>query len=415
VTLFGARLIGVISGGLTKRRWWVAAGVCVVVAAILPFVWDHTGADLKVYRLGGAAMLFDPESLYTARLRYISMPFTYPIFGGVVMAPVSLLPWALAYGASIAASLIALVAILRMSLKQFLKRSLHPATLIAITAASLLIEPVRETLSYGQINLILCALILYDVLGPKNRMGRGIWLGLAAGIKLTPLVFFGLLLVTRQWKALAHASAAFVGTVLIGFLITPRTAYEYWTHLISDTSRIGGLAYSGNQSWNGFLARLTGDLDGGGHVWQVVVLLTVIAGLWLSRNLWLRGEQLAAVSTTALIGLLCSPVSWSHHWVWVVPLGISLLTATELGRRHPLPTALTWSALFMLAPIWWPPRGNNQEFDWNFFQVLAGNSYLWLSVAAALLLAFRAPKASRTRRSSRSPWSRRPAGSAPRA
>jgi alpha-1,2-mannosyltransferase len=365
----------------------VAAGVCVVVAMVLPFVWDHTGADLKVYRLGGAAMLSDPESLYTARLRYISMPFTYPIFGGVVMAPVSLLPWGLAYGASIATSLIALVAVLKMSLDQFLTKRVHPAVLIAITAASMLIEPVRETLSYGQINLILCALVLYDVLGPKTRMGRGIWLGLAAGIKLTPLVFLGLLLVTRQWKALAHASAAFVGTVLIGFLITPRTAYEYWTHLISDTSRIGGLAYSGNQSWNGFLARLTGDLDGGGHVWQAVVLVTVVAGLWLSRSLWHRGEQLAAVSTTALIGLLCSPVSWSHHWVWAIPLGVSLLTATQIGRRYPLPTALTWTALFMLAPIWWPPRGNNQEFDWNFLQVLLGNSYLWLSIAAAVLLA----------------------------
>ncbi|GAA3586831.1 glycosyltransferase 87 family protein [Kribbella ginsengisoli] len=392
----------------------MAAGVCVVVAVILPFVWDHTGADLKVYRLGGAAMLSDPDSLYTARLRYISMPFTYPIFGGVVMAPVSLLPWGLAYGASIAASLIALVAIWKLSLKQWLNgRKLHPAVLIAVTAASILIEPVRETLSYGQINLILCALILYDVLGPKTRMGRGVWLGLAAGIKLTPLVFFGLLLVTRQWKALAHASAAFVGTVLIGFLITPRTAYEYWTHLISDTSRIGGLAYSGNQSWNGFLARLTGDLDGGGHVWQGVVLVTVVAGLWLSRSLWRRGEELAAVSTTALIGLMCSPVSWSHHWVWVIPLGVSLLTATPVGRRYPLPTALTWFGLFMIAPIWWPPRGNNQEFDWNFVQVLAGNSYLWLSLAAAVLLT--ASKASRTKPPSQFPWSRRPAGSSRRA
>jgi alpha-1,2-mannosyltransferase len=141
----------------------------------------------------------------------------------------------------------------------------------------------------------------------------------------------------------------------------------------------------------------------------------VIAGLWLSRNLWHRGEQLAAVSTTALIGLMCSPVSWSHHWVWVIPLGVSLLTATNVGRRYPLPTALIWSGLFMIAPIWWPPRGDNQEFDWDFFQVLAGNSYLWLSVVAALLLAFTAPKASRTKHPSRSPWSRRPAGSGHRA
>jgi alpha-1,2-mannosyltransferase len=308
------------------------------------------------------------------------------------MVPVSLLPWPLAYGGSIAASLIALFASWRMSLRNHLEvlrkyfGRPHPAALVALVAASMLLEPVRETLSYGQINLILCAVILYDVLAVK-RPSRGIWIGLAAGIKLTPLVFFGLLLVTKQWRALAHASAAFLATVLIGFVLAPRTAWDYWTHMVSDTGRIGGLAYSGNQSWNGFLIRVTGDLAGGGRLWQVVVLLTVVGGLWLTRVLWLRGEQLASVSVCALIGLLCSPVSWSHHWVWCLPLGISLLTATTVGRRHPVAVSATWFGLFLLGPIWWPPRGDNQELSWNLLEQLAGNAYLWLSLAAAALLA----------------------------
>jgi alpha-1,2-mannosyltransferase len=381
-----------ILGGPAKRLWWLAVGVCVVVGALLPLVWVHTGADLKVYRLGGAAILADPSTLYEARLRYISMPFTYPLFGGLVMVPVSLLPWPLAYGASIVASLVALIAIWRLSLRNHLDvlrkyfGRPHPAVLAALVAGSVLIEPVRETLSYGQINLILCAVILYDVLAVK-RSRRGIWIGLAAGIKLTPLVFFGLLLVTKQWRALAHASAAFLGTVLIGFLLAPRTALDYWTHMVSDTGRIGGLAYSGNQSWNGFLIRVTGDLAGGGGLWQVAVLLTVVGGLWLTRVLWLRGEQLASVSVCALIGLLCSPVSWSHHWVWCLPLGISLLTATNVGRRYPVAVSATWFGLFILAPIWWPPRRGNLELTWNLPQVVAGNAYLWLSLAAAVLLA----------------------------
>jgi alpha-1,2-mannosyltransferase len=174
--------------------------------------------------------------------------------------------------------------------------------------------------------------------------------------------------------------------VLIGFAVAPRMAAEYWTSTLPDTGRIGALAYSSNQSWNGFLVRLSGDLAGGGRVWLFLVLVTVLGGLWLTRELWLRGEHLASLSVCALIGLLCSPVSWSHHWVWLIPLGIALLSCTELGRRYPIPVAATWFGLIILAPIWWPPRGGAQ-LSWNFGEVLAGNAYLVLSLAAALLLA----------------------------
>jgi alpha-1,2-mannosyltransferase len=170
-------------------------------------------------------------------------------------------------------------------------------------------------------------------------------------------------------------------------MVAPHGATEYWTSLVAETTRIGGLAFSSNQSWNGFLIRVTGHLEGGGRLWQLLVLITAVAGLWLGRDLWRRGEQLAAVSVTAMIGLLCSPVSWSHHWVWCIPLGVSLLTASKVGRRWPLPTALTWMGLFVLAPIWWPPRGDNHELRWNSVQLLAGNAYLWLSLTAAILLA----------------------------
>ena len=374
--------------GNSARWWWLAGAVVLAVGVLLPFVWDHAGADLKVYRLGGSAILDDPSTLYGARLQDISMPFTYPLFGGLVMIPAALLPWPIAYSASIAASLVALVAIWRLSLRwsaaRWLPTSPRLAVLVALVAASLLLEPVRETLSYGQINLVLCAIILYDVLDAKHPR-RGIWIGIAAGIKLTPLVFFGLLLVTRQWKALLHASVAFIGTVAIGFVIAPRTALDYWTHLVSDTGRIGGLAYSGNQSWNGFLIRVTGDLEGGGRVWQLVVVATVLAGLYLTRLLWLRGERLASVSVCGLIGLLCSPVSWSHHWVWILPLGISLVGVVH-GRWRIILGA-GWFGLFMLAPIWWPPRRGNQELNWTFLQHLAGNAYVWLSLAACVFLA----------------------------
>ncbi|MEV6282452.1 glycosyltransferase 87 family protein [Kribbella sp. NPDC051770] len=376
-----------ILGDPVKRRWWLTVAVCVAVGILLPFVWDHTGADLKVYRLGGSMVLDDPSSLYDARMRDITMPFTYPLFGALVMVPVAVMPWPVAYGVSIAVSLVALAVIWRLCLRRLpAAQGWGLAALLAVTAASLLVEPVRETLSYGQINLILCALILYDVLEVRRRR-RGIWLGIAAGIKLTPLVFLGLLVVTRQWRALAHASAAFAATVLTGFLIAPTAAWEYWTKLLADTGRIGALAYAGNQSWNGFLIRITGDPEGGGLAWKALVLLTVVAGLWLTRALWLRGERLGATAVTGMISLLCSPVSWSHHWVWMIPLGVALLTGTRVGRRFPVPTAATWFGLMMLAPIWWVPRRGDRELHWNMLEQVFGNAYLWLALTAGILLA----------------------------
>ncbi|MFC0624259.1 glycosyltransferase 87 family protein [Kribbella deserti] len=373
----------------TAKLWWVLGAVCVAVAAILPFVWLHTGADLKVYRLGGSALLDDPSTIYTARLVHISMPFTYPIFGALVMVPAALLPWPVSYGAAIALSLVALFVIWKLCIGRT-----HIALLTAVVAASMLLDPVRETISYGQINLILCAIVLYDVLR-VGKSRRGILIGLAAGIKLTPLVFFGLLLVTRQWRALFNATAAFVATVAFGFLLAPRTALQYWTEILLDSGRIGALAYSGNQSWNGFLVRFTNNQDGGGPYWLILVALTVAAGLWACRLLWIRGEHLGAVAVCGLISLFCSPVSWSHHWVWIIPLGVAL--ARQFQGRTMYAVAATWFALFALAPIWWPPRGGDQELQWSLLAHLAGDSYLWLSITAVatLLLTTRIPHHSR--------------------
>ncbi|TDU88583.1 alpha-1,2-mannosyltransferase [Kribbella voronezhensis] len=358
--------------------WAVALAVCVAAGIVLPLLWQHSLVDLKVYRLGGRALLDDPSSLYDVRLA--GLPFTYPPFAAVVMVPFALLPWPVATTVWTVGTVVSLVFVWRLSLG----RGIPSALLLAVVAGSLLLEPVRETLGFGQVNLMLCALILYDVLDLEHSR-RGVWIGIAAGVKLTPLVFLGLLVFTRQWKALLYAAGSFAATVLLGFLISPHSATEYWTSLVSDTTRIGGLAFSSNQSWNAFLVRLTGDLDGGGLVWLALVVLTVLGGLWFSRLLWLRGDRLAAVSICALVGLLCSPVSWSHHWVWALPLGVSLVRVVH-GRWRVV-VGVLWFGLFTVAPIWWPPNHDNRELTWTFGQQLLGNAYLIGALAAVVLLA----------------------------
>ncbi len=367
----------------SRVMWGVALGVCVVASVVLPMLWQHSLVDLKVYRLGGSTLLEDAAGLYDARLA--GLPFTYPPFAAVVMVPFALLPWSVAVSIWTLGTFVSLIAVWRLCTAS----ALASPVLLAVVAGSLLLEPVRETLGFGQVNLMLCALILYDVLSPKPRPARGIWIGLAAGVKLTPLVFFGLLLITRQWKALGYASAAFAATVLVGFAVTPHGATEYWTALVAETTRIGGLAFSSNQSWNAFLIRITGDLDGGGLIWLALVGLTIAGGLWLTRLLWLRNERLAAVSITALIGLLCSPVSWSHHWVWIIPLGVSVMAV--LPKTPKLVFATLWFGLFTIAPIWWPPNHYNRELDWTFPEQFTGNAYLIAALSAVALLITRRP------------------------
>ncbi|MEV6282453.1 glycosyltransferase 87 family protein [Kribbella sp. NPDC051770] len=367
-------------------RWAAALVVGVAACIVLPLLWRHAMVDLKVYRLGGETLLEHPKALYDVRLGGTPLPFTYPPFAAVVMVPFALMPWPVATVVWTVVTIVALVAVWRICI------TLPPAAMFGVVAASLLLEPVRETLGFGQVNLLLCALILYDVLNTKHN-GRGIWIGVAAGIKLTPLVFLGLLAVTRQWKALAYATAGFAATVLVGFAVTPKAATEYWTSLVSDATRVGGLAFASNQSWNGFLVRVQGDLDGGGPIWLALAALTALAGLYFCRVLWLRGDRIAATAVTGLISLLCSPVSWSHHWVWCIPLGVALVQPFE--TRAKVAVGILWTAVFAIAPIWWPPNHENRELDWTIGQQIAGNAYLIAATLAFALLVVRTVKSSR--------------------
>ena len=368
-------------------RWWrILLVTAALTALVLPMIWKHMFVDLKVYRLGGQALL-DGIPLYHAKLGDTIMQFTYPPFAAVLMVPFAAMPFGVSVGVWTLGTVVALVAVWRLSLTDRLRgRRPHQAALLALVVGSTLMEPVRETLGYGQINVILCAVVLYDLVRTEDRPMRGIWLGIAAGLKLTPLVFFGVLLVNRQWRALAHACLGFAGTVVLGFLFTPSAAKEYWTETVRDTQRIGGLTYTGNQSINGLLARLDQNSAGGGTLWMALVVVVIGVGLLATRLLWQRGQRVAAVSSCALIGLFCSPVSWSHHWVWAIPLGAGLVSATRIGRAHPLRVGAVWFGFWVITPIWWPLSDkelDNAEFEWNLLERIVGNSYL---IAGAVAL-----------------------------
>jgi len=212
---------------------------------------------------------------------------------------------------------------------------------LCVAAVALWLEPVWQTLSFGQVNLVLMFIIVADLGLPDSRWWKGIGVGLAAGFKLTPLIFIPYLLLTRRFRAAAVSAATFGLTIAVPLVVLPAASEHYWLDgLFLSSSRIGNLQYVGNQSLNGALLRLFGSAAEAQPYRLIAVGVVAIAGLLLATWASRRGQEMAGILICALTGLLVSPVSWSHHWVWVAP-ALVVLTDLATGARW-LQTGRRW-------------------------------------------------------------------------
>jgi len=379
---------------------WLVAAILGCAALVTLGAWAYGlfdgMIDLRVYRMGGSVLL-DRASLYDAQLPGSGLPFTYPPFAAIAMVPLAAVPWGVALVVWTTISVLCIAAIWRTSLPATAWtllpetwRNRRIAVLAALTAASLLLEPVWQTIQFGQINLLLTAMILLDLVRPSGAKWRGFWVGVAIGIKLTPLPFLAFLLITKQWRAFRNAVLGLLATMAIGFAVVPNQSWEYWTVVIRNANRVGGLAYTANQSFMGFLSRLGDEASWVEPVWFVLSAIFGLLVLWLARRYWLAGERVTAISVMALAVLYASPVSWSHHWVWIIPLGVSLIRAVhrQWGGRAAVITGALWYGLFVLRSIWWVPYRDDRELSWTFWQSIPGNSHLILGLLAFLILAY---------------------------
>ena len=172
------------------------------------------------------------------------------------------------------------------------------ATLLA-AAAVFWTEPVLRTLYLGQVNLVLMALIIWDLCQPDTRgpgqpVVEGAGVGVAAGIKLVPLIFIPYLLLTRRFRAAAVACAAFAATVAVGFVVAPADSARWWLGgLFFNGGRTGFVGWEGNQSLRALLTRLAGSVAGAAPVWLAVALVTAVAGLACAAVLDRAGHPLA--------------------------------------------------------------------------------------------------------------------------
>jgi alpha-1,2-mannosyltransferase len=272
------------------------------------------------------------------------MPYVYPPLTALLFfVSLSFLPAAAASLVWNSASLVALGAVVWLTLGIAGLRDTRAKIVLTVAGVVLAawLLPVRLLLVAGQINMFLVLLVLLDFRRPDGRW-KGIGIGVAAGLKVTPLIFIVYLLLTRRWAAARNATLAFLGTMAIGILILPADSLKYWGGLVFQSARVGGIWDTPNQSLAGAIARVS-HADAFANWWLIVLALVAAAGLAAATHAYRRGADFLGFSAAAITGLLISPFSWEHHWVYIIPLLVWL--ACWAWRERSIPVAIATAAL----------------------------------------------------------------------
>jgi alpha-1,2-mannosyltransferase len=354
--------------------------VLVVAAAFAGALADGL-TDLHVYQHAGAVVL-DGGSLAETRDPVTGLPFTYPPFAALVLVPLAWVPFWVAAACWTATSVAALAAVIAVALRWLDRPS--PGWLVALlTLGAIGLEPVWQNLTFGQVNLLLMLAVLVDLLRPERRWA-GLLLGIAAGVKLTPLVFVVLLVLVGSRSAAVRALLVFAATIALGFIVAPGFASAYWGDRLLDAARVGPPALAHNQSAYGALTRLL-DAEPPALLWLVVAGSLSLVALVVAARWWLRGDRLLGTGLGAVAMLVVSPIAWSHHWVWALPLALALWERSRV-------VSFAWIAVFVARPFVWLPYGEAREYGWSWAEHLVGNAYL---IAAIALVAWAGVQAAR--------------------
>lgn len=347
-----------------RRRWVRTLVVCGLAAlaglAVRAFDAHYRFFDMVIYHdairwWSNGGELYD----YAAPVRG-ELGFTYPPFAAFVLMPVARVPAATAGWLNAAGSVLALTVVLAVLVAPVAARHGRPprSVLAAAVPLALCTEPVRQTLGFGQVNLWLFALVLLDliVLGRGGSRWAGVGVGVATAIKLTPGLFIVYLLVSGQWRAARTATAT--TAVLTGgaVLLAPAESLRYFGDLLWQTGRVGAADALTNQSLTGLLARLAGTPAAPTGWWLAGCLLVLVVGLGRARLAHAAGDEVTALALTGLTANLVSPMSWTHHLVFL-PVAVLILADVAARRRDPLPAmaAITVYALSVVSPIWLAP------------------------------------------------------------
>lgn len=374
-----------------------AVAVAALAAAVTVFLSvaavRHGFFDLQVYYGALTYWARDGGEIYDFLRSGTQYGFTYPPFAALVMLPMAYLPWNAAIVVSVTLTVLASAVVIWRLLDPVARRSgwtrwFALAVALCLAAAY---EPMRETVNFGQVNMLLLFLVAVDLLWllPARSRWAGVGIGLATAIKLTPGIFIVYLLVTGRWRAAATSVGTAAVATLVAAGLFPDASREFWTEALWNTDRVGELAFVSNQSLRGVVARLDPQHPST-IAWLLLVLVTLVVWAWRSRAAVAAGDEATGLALTGAVMCLVSPVTWVHHLVWLLP-GLILLVdngmaapARSRRRRLLLAAALIGYALLCSRIVW--------AWEKDFTGVdgfLGSNTYVWISLALLLGLPIR--------------------------
>jgi alpha-1,2-mannosyltransferase len=371
--------------------------------------------DLDVYNHAGLIVRQHPAILYSWHLLHTpGIKFTYTPFAGLIFAAGSELSLPTLHWLMTVTSIAALMTVIWLTFRALDWHGQRRLTAtLGVSALCLWLEPVIRALILGQIELLLMVLIIWDLSQSDRRWWKGAGIGIAAGVKMVPLIFIPYLVLCGKFRQAAVAAGTFAVTIVLGFLVLPHASTKWWlTGYFLHAGNTGDVSSLVNQSLYALIARAMGGSTQAAPVWLVVDVLVALAGLTAGAVLHRRGQPVAGWITCAITGLLVSPISWDQHWVWVVPALVLMIDRAV--RSSGLVRAAYWALAIAVAVVYggWPNQWSGryafdmyyglisffngphpqdeiyhlhglQLISWNLF-VVAGLAMLAFAIAAAV-------------------------------
>ncbi len=388
------------------RRLLYGAGICVlplivglsVASTTFPggtlIPWHPVMVDLDVYTEAGRVVVGGGD--------FYRLPgplqFLYPPFAALLAVPLALAPISVVQLGWTVAGILMIVAIMhRFGLTGW------PLSLAA-AAVVYVVQPVSQTLAFGQLGIVLVALVVLDLApGPRALPGRrllaeGVLTAVAAAIKLTPAIFVVYLLAVGKRRAAVVAMITGATLTALSALLLPQASWQFWTRLATGETGLGhSLIYYTNQSVFADVVRVFRLAPYAAPIGLVLSALVAGLGVWAAMGWHRIGQVRMAISLCGVASLLASPVSWLHHFVWVVPLALCLV---ELGRIR-LRAAPVWFLVLGWLFVGWVvvspyrilPNGADLELRWRPDQHALASVTAMLGVAlliSSVVLARRA-------------------------